>query len=109
MYILHFIPVLLLQYSFVNIPVAPIIKTILMIIIVIPACLWLSHRLVYPYPIVAISFFVILKLVSLFIGFDFYYIALLTLLFISFSGALYESVRLLVSVKTREASIGDSH
>lgn len=104
-YILHFIPVLLLQYSFVTIPVAPIIKTILMIIIVIPACLWLSHRLVYPHPIVAISFFVMLKLASLVIGFDFYYIALLAVLFISFAGALYESVSLLVSVKTSRQSV----
>lgn len=102
-YILHFIPVVLLQYSFMNMPVAPMIKIILMMIIIIPSCLWLSHHLVYPYPRVAISFFVILKLLSLFIGFDFYYNVLLTLLFISFSGALYESVKLLMSVKSADA------
>jgi len=98
-YILHFIPVLLLQYSLMNIPIAPIIKTMLMMIIIIPACLWLSHRLVYPHPLIAISFFVMLKLVSLFAGFDFFYIALLMVLYISFAGAIYESVRLLVSIK----------
>ncbi|MBF0230326.1 MAG: acyltransferase family protein [Desulfamplus sp.] len=99
-YILHFIPVVILQYSFMNISAAPIIKIILIIIIVIPSCLWLSHHLVYPYPRAAISFFVILKLVSLFLGFDFYYNALLALLFICFSGALYESVKLLMSFKS---------
>ena len=86
-----------------NMSVAPMIKIILMMIIIIPSCLWLSHHLVYPYPRVAISFFVILKLLSLFIGFDFYYNVLLTLIFISFSGALYESVKLLMSVKSADA------
>ena len=99
-YILHFIPVIILQYSLVSIPVAPIVKAVAIIIIVIPACLWLSHYLVYPYPLVAISFFIALKLASLVLGFNFYYIALLTLLLVSFAGALYESARLLVSVKT---------
>jgi glucans biosynthesis protein C len=98
-YILHFIPVVLLQYIFVNIPIAPILKTILTMIIIIPACLWLSHRLVYPHPLFAISFFAILKLVSLFAGFNFFYIALLIVLISSFAGAIYESVRILASAK----------
>lgn len=99
-YLLHFIPVLILQYSSVNMPFAPIIKIILMFAIVIPSCLWLSYRFVYPYPLVAISFFVAAKLLSLFAEFDFYFIALLTMLLISFAGALFESMRLLMSEKT---------
>jgi hypothetical protein len=92
-YILHYVPVLILQYTFLNVPVPSIVKIILMIVIVIPACLWLSHRLVYPYPKIAIAFFVALKLVSLAAGFTFYYLALLALIFISFAGAVYESAR----------------
>jgi len=99
-YLLHFIPVLILQYSFVDIPIAPIIKTILMFIIVVPSCLWLSYRFVYPYPRATISFFVTLKLVTLFAGFDFYYIALLATLSISFTGALFESMKFMMSIKT---------
>jgi hypothetical protein len=64
-----------------------------MTLIIIPACLWLSHRLVYPYPKIAITFFVALKLVALAAGFTFYYYALLVLIFISFVGAVYESAR----------------
>ena len=100
-YILHYIPVLILQYSFVDIPVAPIIKTITMLVIVIPSCLWLSYRFVYPYPVAAICFFVLVKLVALFAGFDFYYIALLVILLISFAGALFASMRLLMVEQTR--------
>ncbi len=77
MYILHYIPVLILQYTFLNVPIPSIVKIILMTIIIIPACLWLSHRLVYPYPKIAIAFFVALKLVALAAGFTFYYWALL--------------------------------
>jgi hypothetical protein len=98
-YILHYIPVLILQYTFLNVPVTPIVKILLMTIIVIPACLWLSHRLVYPYPKIAITFFVALKLVSLAAGFTFYYWALLVLIFISFVGAVYESARYMVAQK----------
>jgi hypothetical protein len=98
-YILHYIPVLILQYTFMNVPITPIVKIILMIIIVIPACLWLSHRLVYPYPKIAIAFFVALKLVSLAAGFTFYYWALLALIFISFAGAVYESARYMAAQK----------
>jgi hypothetical protein len=98
-YILHYIPVLILQYTFLNVPITPILKIILMTIIVIPACLWLSHRLVYPYPKIAIAFFVSLKLVSLAAGFTFYYWALLTLILISFAGAVYESVRYMAARK----------
>jgi hypothetical protein len=90
-YILHYIPVLLLQYTFLNVPIPSILKIILMTIIIIPACLWLSHRLVYPYPKIAIGFFVALKLVALAAGFTFYYFTLLSLIFISFAGAVYES------------------
>jgi hypothetical protein len=61
-----------------------------MVVIVIPACLWLSHYLVYPYPKIAIAFFVALKLIALAAGFTFYYIALLALILISFTGAVYE-------------------
>jgi hypothetical protein len=90
-YILHYIPVLILQYTFLNAPIPSMIKIIWMVIIVIPACLWLSHRLVYPYPKTAIVFFVALKLIALAAGFTFYYFALLALVFISFAGAVYES------------------
>jgi len=90
-YILHYVAVLVLQYSFLNVSIPSIIKIILMIIIIIPACLWLSHRLVYPHPKIAIGFFVALKLVALAAGFTFYYFALLPLIFISFAGAVYES------------------
>lgn len=99
-YILHYIPVLILQYTLVNVPITPILKVILMTVIVIPACLWLSHRLVYPYPKIAIGFFVALKLAALAAGFTFYYYALLSLIFISFAGALYESARFMVAQKT---------
>jgi len=92
-YVLHYIPVLILQYTFLNIPIPSLTKIILMVIIVIPACLWLSHRLVYPYPKTAIAFFVALKLIALAAGFTFYYFALLALIFISFAGAVYESAR----------------
>jgi len=98
-YVLHFAPVLVLQYTFMNVPITPIIKIILMTTIVIPACLWLSHRLVYPYPKIAIAFFVVLKLVALAAGVTFYYFALLTLIFISFAGAVYESARYIVAQK----------
>jgi len=99
-YILHFIPVILLQYLFKDMPVAPVIKVMLMMIIVIPASLWLSYRLVYPHPIIAIAFFVILKLIALFVGFDFYYIALLVVTFISFAGAIVEFIKYLVLSRT---------
>jgi hypothetical protein len=98
-YILHYIPVLILQYTSLNVPITPIIKIILMIIIIIPACLWLSHRLVYPYPKIAIGFFVALKLIALAGGFTFYYYALLFLILISFIGAVYESARFMVTQK----------
>lgn len=103
-YILHLIPVLILQYAFNDLRIAPILKIIIIFIIVIPSCLWLSYRLVYPHPVIAISFFVTLKIVSLFIGFDFYYIALLSIIFISFAGAVFESIRLLMSAKTGRQS-----
>jgi hypothetical protein len=90
-YILHYAAVLILQYAFLNVPIPSIVKILLMMIIIIPACLWLSHRLVYPYPKIAIGFFVALKLVALAAGFTFYYFALLALIFISFAGAVYES------------------
>lgn len=92
-YILHYVPVLLLQYTFLNVPIPSIVKIALMFVIIIPACLWLSHYLVYPYPKIAIAFFVALKLVALAAGFTFYYIALLALILISFSGAVYESAK----------------
>ncbi|MEN6360907.1 MAG: acyltransferase family protein [Smithella sp.] len=98
-YILHYIPVIILQSVFVNVPITPILKILLMTVIVIPACLWLSHRLVYPYPKAAIAFFVALKLAALAAGFTFYYYALLSLIFISFAGALYESARVMVARK----------
>lgn len=98
-YILHYVPILILQYAFLNVPITPILKVILMTVIVIPACLWLSHRLVYPYPKIAIAFFVALKLVALVAGFTFYYYALLFLIFISFVGAVSESARFMVAQK----------
>ena len=90
-YILHYVPVLVLQYTFLNMPIPSIVKFVLMTIIIIPACLWLSHRLVYPHPKIAITFFVALKLVALAAGFTFYYFALLALISISFMAAVYES------------------
>jgi hypothetical protein len=90
-YILHYVPVLILQYTFLNVPIPSIVKIVLMVIIIIPACLWLSHRLIYPYPKIAIGFFVAMKLVALAAGFTFYYWMLLALIFISFAGAVYES------------------
>ncbi len=92
-YVLHYPAVLILQYMFFDVPLPPAIKVILMTVLVIPACLWLSHRLVYPYPKTAIGFFVALKLAALVAGFTFYYFALLTLTFISFAGAVYESAK----------------
>jgi len=100
-YILHYIPVLVLQYTFLNVPIIPVLKVMLMTVIVIPACLWLSHRLVYPYPKIAIGFFIALKLVALAAGFTFYYLALLALIFISFAGAIHESARFVVAQKDR--------
>jgi hypothetical protein len=99
-FILHYVAILVLQYAFANIPVAPIIKIVVMMGIAIAACLWLSHRFVYPHPLISIVFFVALKLVALFAGFHFYYKALLILIFISLAGALYESRRFLTSVRT---------
>lgn len=99
-YILHYVPVLLLQYTFLNVPIPSIVKIVLMVVIIIPACLWLSHYLVYPYPKIAIAFFVALKLVGLAAGFTFYYIALLALILISFTGAVYEITK---SVYARNA------
>jgi hypothetical protein len=98
-YVLHLTAVFVLQCAFMNVPITPIIKIILMVIIIIPACLWLSHRLVYPYPKIAIGFFVALKLVSLAAGFTFYYWVLLVLIFISFAGAVYESARFMIAQK----------
>lgn len=94
-YVLHYAPVLILQYTFLNVAVPSMVKILLMAIIIIPACLWLSHRLVYPYPKAAIAFFVALKLMALAAGFTFYCFALLALIFISFAGAVYESVKYL--------------
>ena len=98
-YVLHYIPVLILQYAFLGVPVPSIVKIFLMIIIIIPASLWLSHRLVYPYPKIAIGFFVTLKVIALAVGFIFYYKVLLALIFISFAGAVYESARLMFAQK----------
>ena len=89
-YILHYIPVLLFQYALLDVPLAPVMKIILMVMIIIPACLWLSHRLVFPYPKTAILFFVALKLIALAAGFEFYFWALICLTFISFAGAVCE-------------------
>ncbi|MBN1473232.1 MAG: acyltransferase family protein [Syntrophaceae bacterium] len=96
-YILHYIPVLLFQYALLDVPIASIFKIILMMIIIIPACLWLSHRLVYPYPKTAILFFVALKLAALAAGFEFYYWAILAIIFISFAAALYEFTKFMIS------------
>ncbi len=92
-YILHYIPILLFQYALLDVPIASVFKIILMVSIIIPACLWLSHRLVFPYPKTAIAFFVGLKLVALAAGFEFYYWAIISLTFISFAGAIYEFIK----------------
>lgn len=89
-YLLHFIPVILLQQALFTAPLPSLGKIVLITAIVIPACLWLSHRLVYPHPGFTVAFFVALKGVALVVGFTFYYYALLTLTFVSFAGALYE-------------------
>jgi len=107
-YILHFIPVLILQYSLLNVPVPSIFKVIFMMILIIPACLWLSHRLVYPYPKIAIGFFVALKLAALAAGFTFYYYALLVLIAVSFAGAAYESARYILSGRVAPEIINES-
>lgn len=96
-YILHYIPVLLFQYALLDVPIVPVFKIILMVVIIIPACLWLSHRLVFPYPKTAIAFFVALKLAALAAGFEFYYWAILAITFISFVGALYEFTKFMLS------------
>lgn len=91
-YVLHYIPVFILGYAFLKapVPIAPPLQIVLMTLIIIPACLWISHRLVYPYPRIAIAFFMALKLVALVAGFTFYYISLLALVLISFAGAVFE-------------------
>ncbi len=98
-YVLHYVAVLVLQDLLMHVPVWPIVKILLMTVIIIPACLWLSYRLVYPYPKIAIAFFVALKLIALAVGFTFFYYAILTLVFVSFAGAVYEYSRFLVSRK----------
>ena len=99
-YILHYAAVLILQDLLMNVPVWPIVKILLMTGIIIPACLWLSHRLVYPYPKMAIAFFVALKLVALAVGFSFFYYAILALVAVSFTGAVYEYSRYLSARKS---------
>jgi len=98
-YILHLIPVILLQFTFLNVPLAPVAKILVIFFITVPACLWLSHKLVYPHPGAAIGFFVILKLIALSSGFTFYYYALIAITLISFAFAVYESARLLILYK----------
>ncbi|MRR18063.1 MAG: hypothetical protein EG826_16570 [Deltaproteobacteria bacterium] len=105
-YVLHYAFVLILQYTFLDLPGPSIVKGVLMILIVIPACLWLSHRLVYPYPRAAIASFVLLKLIALAAGFTFYYFALLAVIFISFAGAVIESTRYMTNRKTASATAG---
>ncbi len=94
-YVLHYIPVFILGYAFLKtpVPIAPLFETVLMTLIIIPACLWISHRLIYPHPKIAIAFFAALKLIALAAGFTFYYLSLLTLLFVSFAGAVFEFAR----------------
>jgi len=96
-YILHYVPVIMLQYGFMNLHLPPVITITAAMIIVVPACLWLSYRLVYPYPLVAIGLFVSLKLISLYLGFNVYRGALLVLLAVSCAGAAVESVRLVIA------------
>jgi hypothetical protein len=96
-YILHYIPILLFQYALLDVRIAAVFKITLMVIIIIPACLWLSHRLVYPYPKIAILFFIALKLAALVLGFEFYYWAIICLTFISFAGAVYEFTKFMLS------------
>jgi len=98
-YILHYIPVLLFQYLLQNVGFAPILKIILMVVIIIPGCLWLSHRLIVPYPKTAIAFFVALKLAALAAGFEFYFRALLFLSAFTFVAALYEFTKFMLSKK----------
>ena len=92
-YILHFILIIVLQHALADVVIPSALMVALYMFINLPACLWLSHRLVYPFPKMAILFFVLLKLVSLWAGFDFYYWALLTIILISFISANVEFVR----------------
>jgi len=98
-YILHYAAVLILQSAFLNVPVPSMVKIMLIVLVAIPACLWLSYRLVYPYPKTAVGFFVVMKLMALAAGFTFYYFALLVLVVISFSGAVYEAAKYMVARK----------
>ncbi len=98
-YVMHIIPVLLLQHVFKDVAMPSLLKVALITLIVICACLWLSHRLVYPYPKTAIAFFAVLKTVALFAGFTFYYYALLMLTFVAFVGAMVEGARYFLTVK----------
>ncbi len=92
-YILHYIPVLILQYTFNDYAMFPLLKIILYTIIVITACLWFSYRFVYPYPKLSILFFILLKLISLRAGFEFYYWSLLCITLFSSACAIFESVK----------------
>lgn len=95
-YIFHYVPVILMQNSFLQMNFNPLITIIAITMVAIPACLWLSHRLVYPHPAAAITVFVLLKLTALAVGFGFYRKALLVILGISFAGAIFETVRFAV-------------
>lgn len=95
-YILHYIPILLFQHALLDVHIASVFKIILMVIIIIPACFWLSYRLVFPYPKTAIAFFVTLKLAALALGFEFYYWAIICLTFVSFTGAIYEFTKFMI-------------
>jgi len=83
----------MVQDALNGVAIPSLLMIALYMIITIPACLWLSHRLVYPYPKLAILFFVLLKLVSLWAGFEFYYWVLLGMIFISFAGAIFEFIK----------------
>jgi hypothetical protein len=92
-HLLHYIPIILLQYGFMEIPLAPFARLLLMLFIVVPGCLWASHRFIVPHPLAAVSFLVAFKLVSLVAGFEFYYKALLMLFFTLFACGLFEWVK----------------
>lgn len=101
-YVLDIVPVMLLQYALKDIAMPSLLKVALITFIVICACLWLSHRLVYPYPKAAIAFFVGLKTAALLTGFTFYYYALLVLTFIAFAGAMLEGARYFLTANNED-------
>jgi hypothetical protein len=99
-HLLHYIPVILIQYMLMEMPLTPAVKILLMLAIVVPGCLWASHRFIVPHPLASVAFLAALKLVSLAAGFEFYYKALLTLFFILFGCGMFEWGKAVMAART---------